>query len=730
MKVEAGAAQRLLLAGGGHSHALLLRAWAMGRWRLPAHTAVTLVSRCSTTLYSGMVPALIAGVAAYPDCTIDLRRLCTAAGVSFVQGEIEAVDVTNRRLQLAAAAGVRREGLGWDWLSLDVGSVTAVPAGLDGIAVKPLEPFLAWCETLPPVVEVVGSGASAVEVALALAARCERQQQRCRLSLRTAPDGLRLGHGGLHRRMERLLADRGVALRRVACGMPVTQQVTAVFCTGSAAPPWLRGSGLPCNHRGRVITGDDLTVRGQRRIFAVGDCGVLAAAERPASGVWAVRVAPTLARNLQAALRGGRLQRWRPQARALLLLGDGRGEAMAQWGRLWAGPGPLLWQLKQRIDRRFMASLGDDLTMGQAPAQQASSRAMVCRGCAAKLPASVLGGALEQLHQGHRPMARDASRITVPGSREVLLQSLDGFPALVDDPWLNGRLTVLHAASDLWASGACVEGAQALVTLPRCSEALQQELLLQCLAGVRGALNELGAELLGGHSLQALVEPDPLLPLPVQLSLGLSVHGRCAHNARWRKGPLQPGDVLVLSRPLGSGVIMAAARAGASRAEWVDGALATMGCSQQPLVALLRRHGCHACTDITGFGLLGHMGEMLADSGADISVVLKARALPAFAGAPDLLRDGWQSTFAVHNADFLKLLAPAGPVQLTNSNERGDDRAIQGLLVDPQTCGPLLAAVPGRQADALLQAMAEQGFTAAAVVGWVKRSPSPGFPCP
>ena len=730
VKVEAGAAQRLLLAGGGHSHALLLRAWSMGRWRLPAHTAVTLVSRCSTTLYSGMVPALIAGAAAYPDCTIDLRRLCAAAGVSFVQGEIEAVDVTNRQLQLSAAAGVQRPSLGWDWLSLDVGSVTAVPAGLDGIAVKPLEPFLAWCETLPPVVDVVGSGASAVEVALALAAHCERQQQRCRLSLRTAPDGLRLGHDRLHRRMERLLADRGIALRRVACGVPVAQHTTAVFCTGSAAPPWLRRSGLPCNHRGRVITSSDLTVPGQRRIFAVGDCGVLAAAARPASGVWAVRVAPTLARNLQAALRGGRLQRWRPQARALLLLGDGRGEAIAQWGRLWMGPRPWLWQLKQHIDRRFMASLGDDLAMDQAPSHPASSQAMVCRGCAAKLPASVLGGALEQLHQGRLPRARDASRIAALGSREVLLQSLDGFPALVDDPWLNGRLTVLHAASDLWASGACVEGAQALVTLPRCSEALQQELLLQCLAGVRGLLNQLGAELLGGHSMQALVEPDPRLPLSVQLSLGLSVHGRCAHNERWRKGPLQPGDALVLTRPLGSGVVMAAARAGASRSEWVDGALATMGCSQQPLVTLLRRHGCHACTDITGFGLLGHLGEMLADSAADISVALNVQALPAFTGALDLLRAGWQSTFAVHNAGSLKLLTPTGPVQLRDGGDRGGDSAIQGLLTDPQTCGPLLAAVPGERAGALLQAMAEQGFTAAAVVGWVKRSPSPGFPCP
>ena len=692
----------------------------MGRWRLPAHTSVTLISRCSTTLYSGMVPALIAGLATHRDCTVDLRRLCAAGGVSFVQAEIKALDLAKRRLLLSEPAGRPRSSLGWDWLSLDVGSVTAIPAGLDGIAVRPLEPFLAWCATLPPAVEVVGSGSAAVEVALALAARCEQQQQRCRISLRTATDGLRLGGRRFHRCIEQLLDRRGIALRRAGYHAPIAQGATAVFCTGSTAPSWLSSSGLPCNQHGRVVTGCDLTVPGQPRIFAVGDCGVLATAARPPSGVWAVRVAPTLARNLQAALQGRPLQRWKPQSRALLLLGDGRGQAMAQWGRWWMGPRPWLWRMKQHIDHRFMASLGRDLAMGHA-----SSQGMVCKGCAAKLPANVLRDALEQLHHGHRPAARDASTIAALGANDVLLQSLDGFPAVVDDPWLNGRLTAVHAASDLWASGACVEGAQALVTLPRCSETVQQELLLQCLAGMRGLLQELGAELLGGHSLQSLVESDPLQPLSAQITLGLSVHGRCANKGRWRKGPLQPGDALVLTRPLGSGVILAAARAGVSCPEWVDGALATMGCSQQLLVPLLRSHGCRACTDITGFGLLGHLGEMLADSAADIRVTLDAQAVPALTGALELLNAGWESTFAAHNASALKLLAPTGPVQLGN----GGNSILRGLLIDPQTCGPLLAAVPEHCAEALRQTMDDHGFTAAAVIGSVRRASLTGSPC-
>ena len=191
---------------------------------------------------------------------------------------------------------------------------------------------------------------------------------------------------------------------------------------------------------------------------------------------------------------------------------------------------------------------------------------------------------------------------------------MDGFPALVDDPWLNGRLTTLHACSDLWACGATVESAQALVTVPEAAAELQEELLLQSLAGVRSVLAPLGAALIGGHTLEARDGAG--------LALALTVNGRVAPPGPWGKGPLRAGDALLLSRPLGSGVLFAAAMAGAAAPEWIDGVLQTMQQSQAPLVDLLGAHGCGVCTDVTGFGLLGHLGEMLTASGAELAVVL------------------------------------------------------------------------------------------------------------
>jgi selenide,water dikinase len=303
--------------------------------------------------------------------------------------------------------------------------------------------------------------------------------------------------------------------------------------------------------------------------------------------------------------------------------------------------------------------------------------------------------------------------VATTASGELLLQSVDGFPALVDDPWLNSRLTTLHACSDLWACGARVTSVQALVTVPEAGPRLQEDLLFQSLAGVRSVLDPLGASLIGGHTLEGRDGAG--------LALALTVNGTVAPPHFWPKGPLQPGDLLLLSRPIGTGVLFAAAMAGAAEAAWLDGALALLQQSQAELVALLRAHGCRACTDITGFGLLGHLGEMVAAAGPGIAsagVELDGAAVPALAGSRELLEQGHASTLAPSNASALALLD--GPIRL----KAPLSAAQRGLLIDPQTCGPLLAALPAEQAPAALAAMRAAGFAQATVIGRVLGTPS------
>ena len=651
----------LLLAGGGHSHALILKRWAMDPTRRPARP-VLLINRCSTSLYSGMVPALIAGIDPPEEAAIDLRSLCDRAGVAFVQAEITGLDPGQRCLFLA-----ERPPLRFGLLSLDVGAISRASA--EGVAIKPLEPALAFITSEDPnstaPFTVVGAGAAAMEVVLALRRRWPHRP----LRLQTRPNGL----GPLERL---ILSEASIDL--------ITTSVPAVgprlLCTGSRAPHWLAASGLPADGDGRLHVNAQLQVEGNGHIFASGDCAVLAASPRPASGVWAVRAAIPLARNLEASCLDRPLRPWRPQRQALQLIGDQQGRAWARWGRWQLGPSGWLWQWKRRIDRRFMAGFRSSEPM-------TASEPMACRGCAAKLPAQPLEAALDQAGLSGPP--EDAARIE---GDPPLLQSVDGFPALVSDPWLNGRLTTLHACSDLWACGVRVDSAQAIVTLPVLEAAEQQELLVQTLCGVRSVLEEQQAQLIGGHTLESRSEPPHCPSLGVQLSL--CVNGRSA--APWSKGGIAHGDVLLLSRPLGTGVLFAAAMAGACQPEALDTVLQHMSRSQHRLLDQLEPHrqAIHACTDVTGFGLLGHLGEMLASS-SPLRITLWTNRIPAYPEAMDRLAQGYASSLAPANRRSWQWLD--GLIQLDDS----PSQALLELLVDPQTCGPLLLACPETTAQTL-----------------------------
>jgi selenide,water dikinase len=222
-----------------------------------------------------------------------------------------------------------------------------------------------------------------------------------------------------------------------------------------------------------------------------------------------------------------------------------------------------------------------------------------------------------------------------------------------------------------------------VVTLPMAEPETQQELLAQTLAGIQTVLSEQGARLIGGHTLEGR-SPTPA-PMSLGLQVSLTVNGRSTDPLP--KGGVQVGDALLLSRPLGTGVLFAAAMAAAGSPADLDTALTVMSRSQHGLVAQLQTHrsGIHACTDITGFGLLGHLGEMLQES-EPLQVTLCTEVIPAYNGALTLLEQGHASTLAPSNREAWSLLD--GPVRL----DRRASGAELELLVDPQTCGPLLLA--------------------------------------
>lgn len=364
--------QRLILAGGGHAHVEVLRAF--GAKPVP-EVDVTLVTPETDTAYSGMLPGLVAGHYSWRESHIDLGALARYAGARIKPTRIVAINPGERQVLCAD-----RRVLDYDLLSLNIGATPALGgiegSGQHGVGVKPVESFLevwtAVCEEgreRPLRVAVVGGGVGGVELSLAMRHHLRRQgglAAQTDLTLVTEGRSIVPDHPlGVRRRLERALARSGIGLlaglsvvRVDAGGLTLSggAQVPAdcvVWATGAAAPVWLARSGLALDERGFVLVDETLQSVSHPGIFAAGDVATMRDHRRPKSGVYAVRQGPPLAANLRLALTGQPLKRFRPQRRALALIGTGGRHAVASWGAL-SFQGWWVWRWKSFIDRKFM----------------------------------------------------------------------------------------------------------------------------------------------------------------------------------------------------------------------------------------------------------------------------------------------------------------------------------------------------------------------------------------
>ncbi|MDO9708783.1 selenide, water dikinase SelD [Paracraurococcus lichenis] len=706
----------LLLVGGGHAHLGLLRGLAM---RPEPRLRVTLVAEELAPVYSGMLPGLVAGLYEPEACRVDLLRLATAAGARLVHDRATGLRPGARRLVCA-----RHPPLRYDLLSLDIGSA-ARPLPPGGGCLQPVRPIGDFPARLAAALErlggrrprlaVIGGGAGGVELAFAL---------RHRLAARGAevlllPGGPVLPRAGAWARglVRRALQARGIGMvadaavaraepdglvledgRQVPCDL-------AVWATGAAAPAWLRETGLALDGQGFVAVDAALRSISHPEVFAAGDVAAVLAHPRAKAGVWAVRQGPPLLANLRRLVRGEAPRPFRPQRHALALIGTADGEAIALRGPL-AWRGRWLWRWKRRIDRRWIARFAELPAMPAMP--MPAPAPMRCAGCGGKLPAPVLSAALRRLGAGEGPgvlvglQAPDDAAVIHPPPGEVLVQSVDQFRAFLGDLHLFGRIAANHALGDIHAMGGRPLSALALATLPHGPAAWLEEDLHAMLLGAREVLEAAGAPLLGGHSAEG-----------AEAALGFAVTGAADPSRLLRKGGLRPGDLLVLTKPLGTGVILAAAMRGAARAAWLEAAVAAMQEPGGPVVARLAAHGATACTDVTGFGLLGHLAEMLRAGGG--VALLDPEAVPLLPGAREALAQGIRSTLHDGNAAAVAGLLAGGDPEVPEV----------AALLDPQTAGGFLAGLPAEAAAPCLAALAAIGCRAA-VVGRVEAG-APGL---
>ena len=725
--------REVALVGGGHAHALLIRAWGMDP--LPG-ARLTLVSENVLTPYSGMLPGLVAGHYTSEEIHVDLRKLCAWAGVRFVEARMTGLDLDARTLEFEG----ERPPTGFDLLSLDTGSTPdlSVPGAREhSVPVKPVHGFAARWHALsarlgrgdvpeaPLDVAVVGSGAGGFEIAMAM--RHALPVEGCRLHWvlrgtlplggrpervgRMALDEARAAGVVVHERFDVERVDEGPALvaadgRRLALD-------ELVWCTGATGPEWPARAGFATDERGFVSIDATLRSVSHPFVFAVGDVGTLVDEPTAKAGVFAVRQAPVLGRNLRHALLGEPLESWRPQRDFLTLMATGPKRAIASRGPV-AVRGDRVWRWKDRIDRRFMDRLDDLPPMPARTLPAIVPDALLdadaptgprCRGCGAKvgndLLSDVLAGVVERERSGGRAAAsadggvlvgladaRDAA-VLDPGDA-LLVQSVDQVSDLVDDPWLFGRIAALHALGDVLTLDARPHSAQLTVTLPPAAARVQRRELERLMAGVMSALGERGVALVGGHTAEGS-----------ELALGLVVNALAARDvvggATDALAGARAGDALVLTAPLGVGALFAGLMRGLARGPDVSGALALMARGQGEAAAVLRAHGARAMTDVTGFGLVGHLERLLAPG--TLRAALDPDAVPLLPGALEAARAGVRSSAWPNNRRALERFDGAEAL----------DEAAASLLADPQTAGGLLAVVPADRARAAVAALRALG---------------------
>jgi selenide, water dikinase len=276
----------------------------------------------------------------------------------------------------------------------------------------------------------------------------------------------------------------------------------------------------------------------------------------------------------------------------------------------------------------------------------------------------------------------------------AIVNTVDFFTPIVDDPYVFGQIAATNSLSDVYAMGGEPKTAMNIVCFPKGK--MEMEVLGEILKGGADKVKESGAVIIGGHSI-----------IDEEIKYGMAITGVIHPDKIFRNVGVQEGDALVLTKPLGTGIITTALKKGKASKESVDEAVAFMTTLNAAASAVMCKYPVHACSDVTGFGILGHALGMASGSG--VTLVIESQKLPIMHRAPRLAEKGYITGGCKRNRDYLK-----DKITVEESLPEG----IVEVAFDPQTSGGLLMAVAKRLAARLIEDLQATGVTAATQVGY------------
>ena len=724
MNAERLPSKHVVLLGVGHTNAHVVKMW---RDSPIPDVSLTCISDNSIATYSGMLPAVLGQQIPPSEMEIDLVRLCSAVGARLIVEDVTGLDLERREVLFQ-----NRPAVPFDVLSVGIGSVPSMNGvtseGESLVTIKPMQTFLQRLhsavvrvlaargsdegltvnnDSTRLKITVVGSGVAGIEILFCLpsyvASVCDVALElelvtRSEQILESACDSTR-------QRVAAEISQRnisvvtGQSIQKVSPSSitladgSIRDADVVIWATGAVPPELLSQLNVPLNDRGFIATNATLQSISGQPVFAVGDTGAIVSEDLPKAGVYAVRQGPILWENVQRILRDQPLTPYVPQQSFLKLLNTGNGRAIGEWkGRSFSGR----WvkRLKDRIDGRFMNMFRMLYDMSDGMAQ------MQCKGCGCKLGSDVLESALASLDNSNNCASQvqmdDAAIVSLSTGAQVVV-STDFFTTPFDDMYLAGRIAALHSASDLIAMGASIRSAVANIVLPEGDAVSQRRALNELLQGARHEFQSLNADIVGGHT---IVGP--------RLEVGFTVLGEPLCETLMQKKNLTIGDRLYLTKPLGIGILLAAHMRSQCSARAYDSLIQTMLMRQQELAAIAGQFGISAGTDVTGFGLAGHLVEMLTAS--NVAARLDLPSIPLLPGVVDAFNAGIESTLAPQNR------SAGGNISATSDQQR---TAQYQALFDPQTCGGLLLGVSAAAAEDFVATVRNTNLPAPVCIGQV-----------
>ena len=726
----------LVLVGGGHAHVQILKSFGM---KPEAGVRLTLITDVLNTPYSGMLPGHIEGIWSDQDIHINLVKLARFAGARLIHQPVKFINTDIKTIYLNNNIKFK-----YDVLSVNCGAapdLSSIPgAERYAVAVKPISLFLdklPSAEAISGPVCVIGAGAAGAELTLAFrqkygaSADIHLIGRSARILPMRSPRASQL--------LTRALTQNNIKLH---LGKAVTR-ITAkniqlvgngklayshLFLVTSAHPAdWLSRLPVTKDADGYIQVSNSLQSVSDEHIFAAGDIASILSYPREKAGVFAVRAGPVLCHNLRAFIRGEELRSWQPQREYLALIGLGNGKALASWGR-FSSAGRFWWRLKSLIDHRFMKKfsalpkMSEQATPVPVLAKQMgrvseAPDAMFCTACGAKTGADTLKAALQSAcemaadagadpdYLPHQMITTDQAEIRVPSGTNCLSQSVDYISQHISDPFCFGRIAALHALSDIFVAGHQPLSALAMAILQRDHKDLQEDDLAQMLAGSFIELSRHQTKLIGGHT-----------SIAEHAGLGFAITGIPTKHDAQDEPDIKSGTAfdLLLTKPLGTGVILAAEMRQLCPADSYESAVRVMLQSNFQAAQKIGQYPQAVMTDVTGFGLARHALN-LAQRLSAVGVTLFPEACPFITGALSLTAKGVQSSAFTANKHSLA----NGALDLHSPSAK--------LMFDPQTSGGILAAVPRTKTRSCLQRLHQVGYGYTTVVGRLSDRPGLQF---